>query len=101
MTGNTSLERIPCSYADGSPVPEIEADMIMRAFGFSSAREAERIISSGTRRRRERQEQAATPRFEPDLQWDQAHVILSELGKLTGHPTADARRITRYLATRR
>ncbi|WP_280442253.1 hypothetical protein [Nocardia brasiliensis] len=93
MTNNTPPQRIPCRYADGTPVPEAEADMIMRALGFSSAREAERIIGDGEQRRRARSEQA-TGEFD---RWDEAHAILAERGVLTGNATADARRITRYL----
>ncbi|WP_406234978.1 hypothetical protein [Nocardia sp. NBC_01009] len=42
---------IPCTYKDGAPVSVVEADMIMRALGFTSARAAEEIIGAGERRR--------------------------------------------------
>lgn len=44
--------RFHCHYADGSPVPEAELDLIMRGFGFDSARDAERQFRAADRRRR-------------------------------------------------
>ncbi|WP_433660763.1 hypothetical protein ACQPW1_00290 [Nocardia sp. CA-128927] len=97
MTNNPP-QRIPCRYQDGTPVPEVEADMIMRALGFTCAREAERIIGDAERRRRERRDQVSAEFAESRAQWDEAHASLAERGVLTGNPTADARRITRHLA---
>ncbi|WP_433658081.1 hypothetical protein ACQPW1_39835 [Nocardia sp. CA-128927] len=93
------MKPILCRYADGTPVPEVEADMIMRALGFTCAREAERIIGDGERRRRERRDLGAAEFTDSRAEWDEAHATLAERGVLTGNLTADARRITRYLAT--
>ncbi|WP_028477941.1 hypothetical protein [Nocardia sp. CNY236] len=43
---------IPCYFADGTPMSESTADMIMRAFGWQSAHHAERVIGVAEERRR-------------------------------------------------
>lgn len=45
---------IPCKYKNGAPVSVVEADMIMRALGFSSAAHAEDVIGAAERRRKDR-----------------------------------------------
>lgn len=117
---------IPVYLADGSPLSEDEADTIMKAFGFSSARSAERVIADRelTNRSRgitseasraakttvafqERAHRAAMERrpvtqLSEIVEWHiaeraAARESLDEQGRLTGDRVVDDALISHYL----
>ncbi|MEU6582847.1 hypothetical protein [Nocardia sp. NPDC046763] len=53
------MSGIPCRFKDGTPVSPAIAEMLARAFGFSSADHMEQAIAAGEKRRRARINRAA------------------------------------------
>ncbi|WP_169814461.1 hypothetical protein, partial [Nocardia pseudovaccinii] len=105
---------------NGAPVSTHDAEMIARAFGFSSAAEIERVIAKREETNRERgivskaaaqvnatadrelARLAAIRRTKQDtalddVAFDKAHATLKRRQQLTGEPYTDAARVLHYL----
>ncbi|MFI9507546.1 hypothetical protein [Nocardia sp. NPDC052566] len=113
-------QRIPCQYANGLPVTTSDADMIARAFGFSSAHQLEHVVAQRERINRARGIVSAAARMvaqsnavaaqataehakrtgSATAEFDYAYERLRNAGELTGEAPIDAVIVARSVERR-